>query len=157
MKKYILLLVMMSFWACQTKPANNNKPKQQTEITFKKQAVLTVSDSLNHPKAQFDIEIAQDDYHRETGLMYRRTMKDNQAMLFIFDDNKPRYFWMKNTYIPLDIIYIGTDKTIVSMVKNAKVLDQTALPSNVPAKYVLEIKAGLADRYRLQKGDRVSW
>jgi uncharacterized membrane protein (UPF0127 family) len=64
---------------------------------------------------------------------------------------------MKNTKIPLDIIYINADKKIVSIQKNAKPLDETSLPSEAPAKYVLEINAGLSDQWNLQSGDKIDY
>ncbi len=133
------------------------KTSDQPSVQFTKEGQLTITDSLGQSKAQFDIEFARDDYERETGLMYRKIMKDHQAMLFIFKDEQPRYFWMKNTYIPLDIIYINAGKQIVSIAKNAQPLDETSLPSHFPAKYVLEINAGLSDDYGLKKGDKVRW
>ena len=144
--------------ACQNTPDDKLKPKtDKKHITFKKEGKLTVTDSAGQTKAVFDIEFARDDYERETGLMYRESMKDDQAMLFIFGDEKPRYFWMKNTYIPLDIIYIDAGKRIVKIIKNAKPLDETALPSKRPIKYVLEIKAGLSDAYGFKESDKVAW
>ena len=64
---------------------------------------------------------------------------------------------MKNTRIALDIIYISTDSTIVSFQKNAKPFDESSLPSNAPAKFVLEINAGLSDRWNLEVGDKISF
>lgn len=84
-------------------------------------------------------------------------MKNNQGMLFVFDDYTERYFYMKNTKIPLDIIFIDTGKKIVSFQKNAKPFDETSLPSKVPAKYVLEINAGLMDTWNLKIGDSISF
>ena len=78
-------------------------------------------------------------------------------MLFIFPDEDFRSFYMKNTKIPLDIIYIDADKTIVSIQKNAKPFDETSLPSDAPAKYVLEINGGLFDEWQLQIGDKITY
>ena len=156
---YILLIYLgISLNACKNTTKQNITSQQKTEqISFTKEGKLTILDSLEQLKAQFDIEFARDDYERETGLMYRKTMQDNQAMLFIFKDEQPRYFWMKNTYIPLDIIYINAGKQIVSIAKNAQPMNETSLPSRLPAQYVLEINAGLSDDYALKKGDKVSW
>lgn len=84
-------------------------------------------------------------------------MADNQGMLFVFEDSRPRYFYMKNTYIPLDLIYIDQNKNIVSFQKNAQPLDEKTLPSYENAKYVLEVNAGLADQWKLQVGDSISY
>lgn len=153
--KPLYFLALILFFSCGqqvTKKTNRTK-----EITFTKQGSLQILDSLNQPKARFDIELATDEYARQTGLMYRKSMKDSQAMLFIFEDEAPRYFYMKNTYIPLDIIYINGQNKIVSFAKDAKPLDETALPSHKAAKYVLEIKSGLVDQYHLAVNDKVLW
>ena len=155
---FTFLMIIILLNACQNNQENNSTSKKVNDyIPFTKEGELSILDSLGQTKIKFDIELARDDYERETGLMYRKAMKNNQAMLFIFEDEKPRYFWMKNTYIPLDIIYINGNKQIVSIAKNAKPLDETSLASKFPAKYVLEIKAGLSDTYRLKKGDKVFW
>ena len=156
---YILVISLgISLNACKNTTKQSTSIQQKSDqISFTKEGHLTIMDNLGQPKAQFYIEFARDDYERETGLMYRKTMKDNQAMLFIFQDEQPRYFWMKNTYMPLDIIYINTGKKIVNIAKNAQPMDETSLPSRLPAQYVLEIKAGLSDDYALKKGDKVSW
>ncbi|PJB17237.1 MAG: hypothetical protein CO117_12470, partial [Flavobacteriaceae bacterium CG_4_9_14_3_um_filter_33_16] len=101
--------------------------------------------------------IANNEYEIQTGLMYRNSMKDSQGMLFVFDDARERFFYMKNTKIPLDLIFIGANKNIVSFQKNAKPLDENSLPSNVPAKYVLEINAGLIEKWQIQVGDSLSF
>ena len=158
--KYLTLFLIMFFMldACQNNSENTNKiDKNKEQIVFTKEGKLTVTDSEGQTKAVFDVEFARDDYERETGLMYRESMQDDQAMLFIFDDEKPRYFWMKNTYIPLDIIYIDAGKKIVKIIKNTKPLDEMTLPSIRPAKYVLEIKAGLSDAYGFKESDKVAW
>ena len=78
-------------------------------------------------------------------------------MLFVFDDVTERYFYMKNTKIALDLIYINEDKAIVSFQKNAKPFDETSLPSNALAKYVLEVNAGLVDIWELSVGDSIDY
>ena len=84
-------------------------------------------------------------------------MQNNQGMLFVFDDVSERSFYMKNTKIPLDLIFINDNNTIVSFQKNAKPLDESSLPSNAPAKYVLEVNAGLVDTWKLSVGDSISY
>lgn len=150
----ISCFLIISLLACK----ENKKVIKQTKITFKKEDELVIHKiKTDSTKVSLDIEIADTDYETETGLMYRDAMETNQGMLFVFDDEIPRYFYMKNTKIPLDIIYISADKTIVSFQKNAKPFDESSLPSNAPAKYVLEINAGLADAWGLSVGDRLSF
>ena len=79
-----------------------------------------------------------------------------QGMLFVFDDVSQRFFYMKNTKIPLDLIYLNENKSIVSFHENAQPFDESSLPSNFPAKYVLEINAGLIETWSLSVGDSIS-
>lgn len=105
--------------------------------------------------ASLDIEIADDEYQTQTGLMYRNSLGKDQGMLFVFKDMQRRSFYMKNTKIPLDIIYFNTEKEIVSIQKNAKPMDETSLPSEAASQYVLEVNAGLSDVWKLENGDRI--
>ncbi|MEP2937760.1 MAG: DUF192 domain-containing protein [Gilvibacter sp.] len=140
--------------ACKNESKKEFAP---TSVEFTKEATLTLykQDTIVHKV--LDIEIADDEYSRQTGLMSRDSMADNQGMLFIMDDERPQAFYMKNTRISLDIIYLDSDKRIVSFQENAKPMDKTSLPSGVPAKYVLEINGGLARTWDLQIGDSISW
>ena len=132
---------------------NDQKPVTQTKIEFKKEGELSLfksnSDSLI---IKLDIEIADNDYEIQTGLMHRQTMAKNRGMLFIFPDMAQRSFYMKNTYIPLDLIYLDDKNTIVSFQENAKPLDESSLPSTYPAQYVLEVNAGMFKEWGLNVG-----
>ncbi|GAL66684.1 DUF192 domain-containing protein [Jejuia pallidilutea] len=131
---------------------------KQTEVNFTKEGELLIfnaeTDSL---KVKLDIEIADTDYDIETGLMYRNGMKNSQGMLFIFEDERERFFFMKNTRIPLDLVYINANKSIISFQKNAKPFDETSLPSGGPAKYVLEVNAGMVDTWHILVNDSISF
>ena len=104
----------------------------------------------------FQVELADTDEERARGLMFRGSMPADRGMIFVFDQAAPQAFWMQNTYIPLDIIYIGADGRIVSIAKNTPTLSETPIPSGAPARYVLEINAGLSDRHGIAPGDRVT-
>jgi len=156
LKYIVVLLAVALIYNCkEDKP---KKPEDKVVVSFKKEGVLTLkkADSDSIIKT-LDIEIADNDYETQTGLMYRTKLETNQGMLFIFQDTQIRSFYMKNTKIPLDIIYIDEDKTIVSFQKNAKPMDETSLPSSAPAKYVLEINGGLSDEWELAVGDKIDF
>ena len=104
----------------------------------------------------FNTMIAADDAARQKGLMFRRKMADHQAMIFDFPEATPVSFWMHNTALGLDIIFIGADGRITNIAANARPYDDTPLPSAGPARAVLEIKAGLAKRLGVKVGDRVT-
>jgi uncharacterized membrane protein (UPF0127 family) len=157
LKKYTLLglgLFFLALSGCK----EEKKSVKQTEVMFTKEADLSIFKiATDSTVINLDIEIADTDYDIQTGLMYRSTMEPNQGMLFVFDDEEERFFYMKNTQIPLDIIYIDDNKKIVSFQKNAKPFNETSLPSHVPAKYVLEVNAGMADAWSLKEGDSISY
>ncbi|GAA4887133.1 hypothetical protein GCM10023311_08530 [Flaviramulus aquimarinus] len=150
---FLFLSVFLSLSACK----KDKKVIQQTEVSFKKEAELTIFKSADSTEVKLDIEIADTDFDIQTGLMYRNSMETNQGMLFIFDDERERYFYMKNTKIPLDLIFIDSNKKIVSFQKNAKPFNESSLPSNAPAQYVLEINASLVDTWGLSVGDSIRY
>lgn len=147
-----LLSATLIFSGCKDKPEESRTIATEP-VTFKQEAEAYLTtpegDTIQHLK----LEIADDDYERETGLMYRESMEYDQGMLFIFDNEEPRGFYMKNTYIPLDLIFLDSQNKIVSISKNAKPQSQETIPSGVPAQYVLEVNAGLADEWDLNVGD----
>ena len=148
-----LSLFCVSISSCK----DEKKTVKPVVITFKKEGQLTFKKPNDSIIKSIDIEIAEDAYETQTGLMYRDSMKANQGMLFVFPEADYHSFYMKNTRIALDIIYINSDKKIVSIQKNAKPFDETSLPSKVPAQYVLEINAGLADTWNLEVGDLIDY
>lgn len=156
-RRYLKIIAVASLGLFCLSVSSCKEEKKKVEpvvITFKKEGELTIKKAANDSIIKsIDIEIADDEYQTQTGMMYRDSMEDNQGMLFVFLNAQHHSFYMKNTRIPLDIIYFGADKKIVSIQKNASPFDETSLPSNAPAQYVLEIKAGLSDIWKLEVGD----
>ena len=146
--KRLTLLTTLSFSLFFISCKEKKKVIKQTEVTFTKEGELTVFNASDSTKVSLNIEIADTDFDIQTGLMYRNSMENNQGMLFVFDDETERFFYMKNTKIPLDLIYINANSKIVSFQKNAKPFDESSLPSNASAKYVLEVNAGLPFGWR---------
>ncbi|MDC7997687.1 DUF192 domain-containing protein [Gilvibacter sediminis] len=137
--------------------SDSNKSVTATEISFTKEGSLTIVKPDSVGSIQIDIEVADNDYERQTGLMYRNSMEEKQGMLFIMDQERQQAFYMKNTRFPLDIIYVGSDQKVVSIQKNAQPLNTSSLPSGAPAKYVLELNGGLTDKWNIKPGDSLSW
>ncbi|MGA0607227.1 DUF192 domain-containing protein [Phenylobacterium sp. VNQ135] len=104
---------------------------------------------------KFSVELADSPREREYGLMCRKALAADRGMLFAFARADYQAFWMRNTLIPLDIIYIGSDGRVVSVVRNAQPLNEAPLPSAAPAQFVLELAAGRAAQIGLLPGDRV--
>ncbi len=156
-KSFILLLWVGLLWSfsCKDEP---KKVVKTEPIVFKKEGELTfIKQKVDTLIAAFDIEFAETDYETQTGLMYRESMAENHGMLFIFPDERMHSFYMKNTAIPLDLIFIKSDSTIASFQENAKPFNEAGLSSQVPVKYVLEVNAGIAEKLLLDVGDKIEF
>jgi len=112
-----------------------------------------VSKNGVHP---FAVEMAVTDEERAQGLMYRRELPEGQGMLFDFKSEHSTEFWMKNTYIPLDIIFIRADGRILRIAENTEPLSEKRIPSGGPIRGVLEVIAGTARKLGIAPGDRVA-
>jgi uncharacterized membrane protein (UPF0127 family) len=148
-------LVITGIISCK----NNTNDKVLTkEIKFSQEGTLSIYRSTNDSLiATLDIEISEGEYETATGLMYRKSMQDNQGMFFIFDQEAPLSFYMKNTQFPIDIIYLDKALNIGEIYRDAKPFDPTPLPSRRPAKFVLEVNAGRVAQWNLQPTDRVEF
>lgn len=103
----------------------------------------------------FKVEVADTSKTRARGLMFRKSMPADQGMLFDFKAEGPVSMWMKNTYIPLDMVFIGRDGRVVGVAADAEPLSERIINSPAPAYAVLELNAGAARRISLAPGDRV--
>jgi uncharacterized membrane protein (UPF0127 family) len=134
--------------------------RQPVEPQFTKEGSLTFGamDSLERfqPLITIDIEIANGIFETSRGLMYRKQMDEKQGMLFIFNDMEERSFWMKNTYIPLDILYADDRGKIVSIQPDTEPLSEAQVPSNAPAQFVVEVNAGFCERHDIKVGHFIS-
>ncbi len=104
---------------------------------------------------EFSVEVMHTEAQRERGLMFRRSLPANQGMLFDFQVERPIAMWMKNTFLPLDMIFISRDGKVVGVAENAEPLSETIIPSGVPVYSVLEVNAGAAASIGLKIGDSV--
>jgi len=135
-----------------------SKSIEREPITFQKEGVLKILRAeTDSTLVVFDIEIADTPYEIQTGMMYREDMEQQQGMLFVFEEIGPRSFYMKNTLVALDILFIDENSKIIRIQRNAKPLNEGSIPSGGPVKYVLEIKAGMSDRWALQEGDLIQY
>lgn len=100
-------------------------------------------------------EIADTQEKRRVGEMFRWAMGERDAMVFVFDQEQVIWFWMKNTYIGLDLLYVGSDGIIKHIHNNAKPLDNTSLPSIYPVQYVIEVRDDFVENFAIKVGDKV--
>jgi hypothetical protein len=101
------------------------------------------------------VEIAATPATRELGLMYREKLEPASGMLFVFPQREPVSFWMKNTKIPLDILFIADDGEIVKLHARTKPFSEAPLPSVKPVRFVLEVDGGFCEKHGVREGDRV--
>ena len=104
----------------------------------------------------FTVELATNAAERAVGLMYRKELPEGHGMLFDFHDEQPVQFWMHNTYISLDMIFIAGDGRVVRVAENAKPMSDELIPSGRPVRAVLEVIAGTARKFGIAPGDRVT-
>jgi uncharacterized membrane protein (UPF0127 family) len=101
------------------------------------------------------VEIADTPAAQRRGLMFRRELAQDAGMIFVFDTEVEHPFWMKNTYLPLDMIFISRALHVVGVVANAEPLTETNLTVSKPSQYVLEVNAGFAARHGIEPGAQV--
>lgn len=139
-----------------TKPSVK-QPTKPYEPPFRMDGTLWALNDTD-TTAVFRTEYATTPAAIEIGMMYRRSMDKDMAMLFFMSGgDQPRSFWMKNTIVPLDIIYINSENEVVSIQANAQPLSTQSLPSGQPASYVLEIYGGEAAAQGIGVGTKVYW
>ncbi|MEQ9440066.1 MAG: DUF192 domain-containing protein [Cyclobacteriaceae bacterium] len=133
-----------------TSPVDEPQFVKEGELWFVSQ---DGQDTLQH----ISIEVADDQQQRAQGLMYRSSMAEDQGMLFIHDEAKVQSFWMKNTKIPLDIIYVSPDKEIVTIYQGVMPYSEKSVPSTADAIYVVEVNAGFTGRHDIEEGDLIAF
>ena len=121
-----------------------------------KKIVIEKANSSNM-KIAIRAEIADSDIERMRGLMFRKAMPEKEGMLFIFDEENLTPFWMKDTYLPLDILFINSQKEIVDIAENAQPLSEELIPPHAPYRYALELNAGFVKKYKVERGDRIEF
>lgn len=118
-----------------------------------------ISLTVRSPRGQhrFRVEVARTAAEQSRGLMFRTALGPDEGMLFPMDPPRDAAFWMRNTVIPLDIIFIGPDRRVLNIAANAIPYDERPLPSAGPVSAVLELAGGKAAALGIGPGDRVSW
>ena len=111
--------------------------------------------STQKNEVSYSVEVADTPVLQQQGLMYRKNMPTNQGMLFVFQKMKPVSMWMKDTYIPLDMLFMDEGGVIRYIHENAKPLDETVIACPIPVKYVIELNAGQVQKNQIQVGHKV--
>ncbi|HMQ79382.1 MAG TPA: DUF192 domain-containing protein [Ignavibacteria bacterium] len=157
----VFLSAVILFSSCQKQPdeikVDTVNNKDAAKIQFKKQGEVYFQDSAKKLLKKIDVEIAETEETRHLGLMYRENMQEDQGMLFLFPAEEYQSFYMKNTVMPLDIMFINSKKQIVKIHRNTVPYSEKSLPSMNPSIYVVEVNAGFADKYNIKEGSHIDW
>ena len=163
--KAILIIAVCFFIFMQIVPSikssspkfSKSSSKNTFEPTFLKEGIGYFSNELGDTIAEFQIELAESNKEIQIGMMWRKSMSKEMGMLFLMPEEKIQSFWMKNTYIPLDIIYINSERRVVSIIDNAKPMSEKPLPSMEPANSILEVSGGTCAKLGIQHGNLWRW
>jgi len=152
--KKAAIAVAAALVACSPNVAPAEPAAADQAQTGLRQVPLTITSGsgVHH----FTVDVAATPEQQEHGLMFVKHLAGDRGMIFPYDPPQQVAFWMKNTLIPLDIIFIRADGTI-ARITNARALDETPLPSGEPIAAVLEIAGGRAAQLGIGEGDRVEW
>lgn len=130
---------------------------QAASAASAQQTLLPVTIRTAAGERQFRVEVARTPDEQAQGLMHRTSLPDDGGMIFPFDPPRPASFWMKNTVIPLDMIFIRADGTIARIAENTVPYSLTGVTSGEPVVAVLELAGGKSSEMGIAEGDRVSW
>lgn len=155
----------MLFWpkgqssnSTSRRPSGEKQAQSQNiDIPFTHEGSLWFISSSGDTIKEIEIEVADNEFETQRGLMDRRSMEENRGMLFIFPQEAPRSFWMKNTHISLDIMYVTEDFRVESIQKYTQPRSLRSLPSKGNAMYVVEVVAGFSDKYNINDSTFVTF
>ena len=139
--------------ACRKKAKAPDKTVQGPSNHFVTVRLITTQGK----KVPVRAELAVREQDRETGLMYRGQLDPGTGMLFVFPTEEPLVFWMKNTLIPLDMIFVRSDKTVAGVVRNAAPMTTTARRVDEPTQYVLEVPGGFCAKHGIGRGAKLEF
>jgi uncharacterized membrane protein (UPF0127 family) len=146
-------MCLFLFAACESE----KQPPVQRDILFRADGTLDFLRPDGSVLRTINVEIASSDSAWARGLMDRRSLTLEQGMLFLFPQAEQKSFWMKNTLIPLDIMFVGLDSQIVNIAKRTPPLSETQIHSTGLAQYVVEVRGGFSDRFDIEDSTRIRW
>ena len=163
---YLMILMIAAGTSCSspgpgstgsddTGAASGATAAPATDITTRADEPVVILEPDGHPPAEVTVEVARTARQIQRGLMYREYMPPDRGMLFLMREERIHSFWMRNTLIPLDMIFIGKDMTVAGVVANTEPLTDTSRRLDRPSTYVLEVNAGWAAAHRVTAGTRV--
>lgn len=146
----VLPAILLLLWGCQSE--TDPSPATARELVVEDTIEFIQKDGQPLP---LEVALADDNDERAAGLMQIRSMGENQGMLFVFEDEQPRSFWMANTPLALDMLFVNESFEIVTIHRNTQPFSERNFTSEIPAKYVIEVNGGYTIRHDIQEGMRV--
>lgn len=159
MNRILSLAIVASLAACSPQPAAESTPAAQAPAVHPISGLRVIPLTVTTPRGKhaFRVELASTDAEQAQGLMFRTELGPNEGMIFPRDPIDVPSFWMKNTPLPLDIIFIGTDHTVLNVAANTVPYSLTPVGSAGLASAVLELNAGRASALGIGRGAKVDW
>lgn len=153
---FVFTLFLTTFLVISCTEKNQHIQEEESsgrELDFTGQVAFLQSESDSIPT--IEVAVAKDNQSRSEGLMNVLDLPENSGMLFIFDNDQPRSFWMANTPLPLDIIFINAEMNIVRIHHNTQPYSQKSIQSGEPAQFVVEVNAGYALEHDIREGMKI--
>ncbi|PEN06615.1 hypothetical protein CRI93_10080 [Longimonas halophila] len=151
----VLLLVSIGAGGCDDAAPDRGSPSNPP--SFRHDGTLTFLSAEGDSLTTIDIEIADTNAARAQGLMYRRSMRYDRGMLFVFDEPGTGGMWMRNTPLPLDMIFVDADEEVINIVERTTPFSEESVAPEAPRKYVIEVRAGFVERHNLDDTARITW
>lgn len=151
----IFLFVALLFSACNAEKENSKAETPSRGRVVETETTVTFLSEAGEAVKQLQVAVADEPMERNQGLMDVREMPENVGMLFIFEENNPKSFYMANTLIPLDIMYVNSDSVIVRIYQNTTPFSSEPLPSGAPAQFVVETNGGYSIAHGITEGMKV--
>jgi uncharacterized membrane protein (UPF0127 family) len=152
----LLAALPLALTAAACQPSSGESPKLERSAAGLEQVPLTILTSAG-AQHRFTVEVARTPEEQQTGLMNRSSLAPDRGMIFPHDPPRMASFWMKNTLIPLDIIFVRPDGTIANIAENTIPLSLDPVPSLEPVGAVLELAGGRTAELGIRAGDKVEW
>lgn len=153
----ILFLSVFVLVNCSNDASSPEADPDTDETGFRKDGSLTFYNEDGSAEQTIDIEIAETDAARQRGLMFRQEMGYDRGMLFIFEEPSPDGFWMKNTPLPLDIMFVDEDSAIINIARRTTPYSEENIYPERPKQYVVEVRGGFSAMYGIEPGMTVRW
>ncbi len=154
---WLPLAIVAQLAACTARDGRGTDPAERPSDVAPTRSAVVRLHPQGRPAVDVGVELAMTEPERLRGLMFREQLAPDAGMLFVFPDARVQYFYMRNTYVPLDIVFISPERHVVGILRDMRPLDETSRSVGVPSQFALEVPARSCERWGLQPGDRVEF